>query len=476
MPGGMVDSDSLGQLAGLLGPGGFLLPDDGLAGYEVGARYDVGKAAFVARPVSVADLSRVLAFCCRNEIALVPQSGNTGLVAGSTPDMSGRQGVLSLDRLREPFELDYDNRALRVGAGIRLSEINTRLREAGLLFPIDLGADPCAGGMVATNTGGARFLRFGDVRRNTLGLTVVLADDQGTVLTLGDGLRKDNAGPDWKQCFIGTSGAFGVIAECVFNVERLPVQTAAAYLVPRGDDDVMPLLHAMEDRLGFHLSAFEGMSGAAVGHALAHVPSLRNPFPGAAVPDYVLLAEVSRTWPRREGEQPLETLLEEVLAEIWEFSGQPLADAFVGRPEEMWALRHALSEGVKSAGRLVAFDISFRRGDVMRFRSHMRTELVRRFPQVELCDFGHVGDGGVHFNLVVPHAEAGATDELVETLREMVITAAVERFGGSFSAEHGLGRRNQLFYDRYEDPRLKRLAAAFKQASSPAPVGAVSLD
>lgn len=470
----MVDRNSLRQLRDLLGPDGLLTPESGLAGYEVGARYDTGRAAFVARPASVAQVSRVLSFCCRNGIALLPQSGNTGLVAGSTPDMSGLQGILSLDRLREPFELDYDNRTLRVGAGVRLSEINARMRDAGLSLPIDLGADPCAGGMAATNTGGARFLRFGDIRRNTLGLTVVLANEQGTILELGGELRKDNTGPDWKQCFIGTSGAFGVIAECVFNLERLPVQTAAAYLVPRSDDHVMPLLRAMEERLGFHLSAFEGMSGAAISHALAHVPSLRNPFPGAAIPDYVLFAEVSRSWPRRENEQPLDAFLEEVLAEIWELAGQPLADAFTGRPDEMWALRHALSEGVKSAGRLVAFDLAFRRGDVMRFRSHMRTELARQFPEVEICDFGHVGDGGVHFNLVVPRA-AEATDELIDRLRETVITAAVEEFGGSFSAEHGLGRRNQPFYDRYEDPRLKRLAAAFKRATSPAPIGAVIL-
>jgi FAD/FMN-containing dehydrogenase len=139
----------------------------------------------------------------------------------------------------------------------------------------------------------------------------------------------------------------------------------------------------------------------------------------------------------------------------------------------MWALRHALSEGVKSAGRLVAFDLAFRRGDVMRFRSHMRTELARQFSEAEICDFGHVGDGGVHFNLVVP--AAGATGELIDRLREIVITTAVEEFGGSFSAEHGLGRRNQLFYDRYENPRSKRLAAAFKRATSPAPIGAVIL-
>jgi FAD/FMN-containing dehydrogenase len=402
----MVAAEHIANLADLLGEGGLLTGRAEMSRYENGARYDAGRAAFVARPASTEAVSAVLAYCARHSIALVPQSGNTGLVAGSTPDGSGVEGVLSLERLRSTFELDLDDRTLRVGAGYRLSEINARLEPHGLFFPIDLGADPMAGGMVATNTGGARFLRFGDVRRNTLGLKVVLGDATGTVIECGIGLRKDNTGVDWKQLFIGTSGAFGIVTECTFNLERLPQQSATAYLVPRSETHVAALLMAMEERLGTYLSAFEGMSGAAITRTLAHVEALRNPFPGGTVPDYVILVEVSRSWPRRDTEQPLEAVLEEVLAEIWNQPDEPLADAFVGPAHEMWALRHALSEGIKSAGYVVGLDLSFRRGEVMRFRRRMSDLLAREFPDVEICDFGHVGDGGVHFNLVVPREAA----------------------------------------------------------------------
>src|SRR5262249_6281669 len=151
------------------------------------------------------------------------------------------------------------------------------------------------------------------------------------------------------------------ITECVLNLERLPQQTATAFLVPQSAEHVMPLLAAMEERLGAYLSAFEGMSGNAVAAALDHVPSLRNPFQGSHIPGYLILVEVMRTWAPREGEQSLDDVLETALAEIWESDAAPLADAFVGPPAEMWALRHALSEGVKHKGKLIAFDVSFRR-------------------------------------------------------------------------------------------------------------------
>jgi FAD/FMN-containing dehydrogenase len=464
------------RLEAMLGPQGLLTHAVEMTPYESGARYDSGRAAFVARPSSAAAVSEVVAYCVRHSIPLVAQSGNTGLVGGSTPDDSGTQGVLSLERLRSTFELDVENRSLRVDAGFRLSEINVRLEPHGVFFPIDLGADPAAGGMVASNTGGARFLRFGDVRRNTLGLKVVLGDADGTSLELGGSLRKDNTGPDWKQLFIGTAGAFGIITECTFNLERLPRQAATAYLVPRSSEDALVLLNEVEERAGSYLTAFEGMSGAAIRHAFAHVESLRNPFPGGCIPAYVILVELSRSWEPRSAEQPLDAVMEDILAELWELPGEPLRDAFIGSPREMWALRHALSEGAKSAGFVVGFDLSFRRSDVMTFLSQMRALLDEEFPGVEMCDFGHIGDGGVHFNLVVARENDGSVDtEMVGRLRERVIVIAVEQYGGSFSAEHGLGRRNQHFYDRYTPERLKSMASLFKQATSPAPMGTTRL-
>jgi FAD/FMN-containing dehydrogenase len=470
----MIAQDHIDALTTLLGDKGVVTRPADMEAYETGARYDRGSAAAVLRPSTTAEVSAAVGYCVRNGIGLIPQSGNTGLVSGSTPDDSGNEVVLSLDRLSRQLELDLDNRSVRVDAGFRLSDLNRRLEEHDLFFPIDLGADPRIGGMIATNTGGSRFLKYGDVRRNTLGLKVVLADEAGTVLDLDSDLRKNNTGVDWKQIFIGTSGAFGIVTECVLNLERVPKQTAAAFLVPASGAHVLPLLNAMEERLGAYLSAFEGMSKNAIAAAFAHVPSLKNPFQGGNIPDYVILAEISRTWAPREGEQPLDSVLENVLAEIWELEGAPLADAFIGPPHEIWALRHALSEGVKHLGKLVAFDLSFRRGDIMAFCDHMKGEMPEKFPGVTVCDFGHIGDGGVHFNLVVAKDSRLMTDPSFEQrLREWVFAVAVEQYHGSFSAEHAIGRRNQAYYDFYTPEKLKEMAAGLKTLTSPGKLGSV---
>jgi FAD/FMN-containing dehydrogenase len=470
----MTTEDHIAHLRGLLGAKGVLAGKSELASYQASARGAGGAALFVVRPTTTEEASQVVSYCSRNAIHIIPQSGNTGLVSGSTPDATGTQAVLSLDRLNKRFDLDRDNRSLHVDAGFRLSEINRRLESEGLFFPIDLGSDPCIGGMISTNTGGSRFLRYGDVRRNTLGLRAVLADQEGTILDLAGCLRKNNTGVDWKQVFIGTSGVFGVITECVVNLERSPRQTATAYLVPTSRVQVMTLLSAVEDAFGNDLSAFEGISGNAFRRTLEHLPATRNPFEGGRIPNYVILLEVSRPSRPLENQAGLEALLEATLAAIWEHPNHPLADAFIGHPEEMWELRHALPEGVRSAGALISFDLSFRRGEVMRFLDVMREELPRKFPGIEICDFGHIADGGVHFNLVIPREDRRLADAaFVEALRAWVTDATVRDFAGSFSAEHGIGRKNQPVYDRFTPQKLKAMASALKMQTSPFGLGAV---
>jgi len=461
------------ELVEQLGADAVVAGDDDRSTWETGWRGDRGRAAFVVRPADTEGVAAAVRCCTRAGIRLVPQSGNTGLVAGSTPDGSGEQAVLSFARLNRTCEIDVANRTARVGAGVRLSELNARLESEGLFFPIDLAADPMLGGMVATNTGGARFLRYGDVRHHTLGLTVVLPDSEGTVLHLDRALRKDNTGPDWKQFFIGTGGAFGFVTECVLNVEPLPRERATAILVPRDEDAVLHLLRELETRLGPRLAAFELMSHNAMRHALAHAPSVRNPFSDEEIPRLALFVEIARTGAARADEPALSDVLENTLSDVWEQPREPLVDARFGPPEELWPLRHALSEGVKHAGRLFAFDLAFARADVLEFRRSMSTRLAADWPELEVCDFGHVGDGSIHFNLVGHDAERCAEPGYEEALRDAVVAHAVEDFGGSFSGEHGIGRSNQRYYDRYTPDALKTLADRFAESLGIAPAGAV---
>ncbi|MBO9706720.1 MAG: FAD-binding oxidoreductase [Caulobacter sp.] len=465
----MLNSAHTAALQAMVGPAGLVLDPAGRAAYEIPARYAPGMAAAVVRPASTAEVSAVVGYCVREGLRFVPQGANTGLAEGSTPDASGHHIVLSLDRLVAPLEVDAADRTATCGAGVRLSALNAALEPHGLFLPIDLGADPTLGGMAATNTGGARFLRYGDMRRHVLGLEVVLPDAAGTVLRLSHGLRKDNAAIALRQLFVGGCGAFGIVTEVTVEVHHRPRQTAAAILVPRDADAVLPLLQAFEAEAGTTLTAFEGMSKAAMERAIAHVPSLANPF-AEGIPDYAVLVELTRAWSPRQGEASLDEVLQQIAGDLLEREDGPLVDALFGPVEKMWTLRHSLSEGLRASGPVVGFDLSFRRRDLAAFRRQAIAMLERDFPDFALCDFGHVADGGVHFNLV------GSTDPARrETLRHAVLDLAVEGFGASFSGEHGLGRAVQAAYDRYV-PRAVQdysaaVAAVFGQGSASVRLG-----
>lgn len=468
----MTDQTALlAQLRGIVGEAHVLIGPD--PAFETGVRGDHGRALCVLRPGSTAEVSASVAACVGANVRIIPQAGNTGLVGASTPDLSGGQVLLSVARLRAAPVVDRANRSVLVEAGVRLSDLNAALEPHGLCLPIDLGADPMIGGMIGTNTGGARFIRHGDVRRAVLGLEVVLPDAQGTVLNLLRPLRKNNTGLDTRQLFIGTGGAYGVVTRAMVEVQRLPRQTATALIVPRDDQALIDILLAFEEEAGDTLSAFEGMSEAAMTATFAHVPSLRNPFAGGTVPPFAVLVELARTHSPRDGEQMLDRVLEAVLTGLWSRDDAPVADAIIGRPEAIWALRHALSEGVRTAGALAAFDLSFARADLPAFRAEAIAMLAREFPRVRVHDFGHVGDGALHFNLVWPDGAPDGAER--QAVRQAVYTLAVKGFGGSFSAEHGIGRANQDVYDHFTPDTEIRLANGIRTALGLADCGAVRL-
>jgi FAD/FMN-containing dehydrogenase len=472
----VTNHNHISALEKIIGKENILTDPHDTAPYEKGWRDDGGKAAFVLRPHNTNDVSRILSYCAKNNIHIIPQGANTGLVSGSTPDTSGAHCVLSLSRLNTIFHIDPINRTAHVGAGCKLSALNATLEEHGLYFPIDLGADPTIGGMLATNTGGGRFLKYGGVRENTLGLRAILSDEDGTLIDLLHPCRKNNTGPDLKHLFIGTSGAFGIITEALVNLAPLPQQTATALLIPRTPESVNTLLMEMERRCGNYFSAFEGMSGEAIKRALAHSPTLTNPFGRDAIPNYAILLELTRTWTPRVGEQPLTDILESILSELWAMPEEPLENALLGDPAKLWALRHALSEGVQKSGKLIAFDIAFKRGDVMNFLMQMHKQLPAQFPDIAICDFGHIGDGGVHFNLVVAKDDPRLSDNSFETnLRRWVYDCVVREYNGSFSAEHALGRKNQMFYDLYTPQNIKNINHKIKNLLCTGEISAILL-
>jgi len=460
-----MTSNLAAELRLLLGADAVLTEPDDLVRYQEGWRYGRGIALLAVRPATPQQVAATLAACRAAGVAVVPQGANTGLVGASTPDASGRMAVLSLERLNRRLEIDPVNRTARVDGGVLLSALNAALAEHGLMFPIDLGADPSLGGMIATNTGGTRLLKYGDVRHNLLGIEVALAD--GTVLEAMNQLRKNNTGLDAKQLFVGTSGVYGVITGAVVQVVPVPGQRAAALVGCASGEAALALLRALERDLADVFTAFEAISGEAMGPVFKHHDQLRNPFGAAPPPTYSVLVELASTLP--VAALDLAALLEERLGAFLETeAGEGITDVFMGRPEDFWAIRHHISEGLRAEGKVLAFDISVPRSRMAAFTTAARALLAADYPFVRCCDFGHWGDGGTHLNLV--WTEAGApipAAELVPALQARIYELAVKGFDGSYSAEHGVGPHNQRFYEAYTPSAIKAVSGALKAHLDP---------
>lgn len=455
----------LASLRTLLGESAVVVEPHELERYEKGWRYGRGKALAAVRPSSTEEVSRLLRLAGASGVRVVAQGGNTGLVGASTPDGSGEMLVLSLERLARTLEVDPVDRTVTADGGVLLSRIDAALAEQGLLFPVDLGADPSIGGMVATNTGGTRLLRYGDVRQNLLGLEAVLAD--GTVLDLTRPLRKNNTGFDARQLFVGTSGVFGVVTKVVMRAVPRPVQSVAALVGISSGSAVLGLLAHLEGRLGEVLTAFEAIGAAALAPVFRHQPRLRDPF-GGRHPAYAVLVELSSTL--GEERLALTDLLESALAERLETEGGGgITDVFPGKPTELWEIRHGVSESLRNEGEVLAFDISVPRSSMAAFVEAARETVGEGWPFVRFCDYGHWGDGGVHVNLVWDAAEAPRpADALMAELQPRLYDLAVVGFGGSYSAEHGVGPHNQAFYDLYTPPLVREVCRLLKARLDPA--------
>ena len=366
--------------------------------------------------------------------------------------------MLSLNRLNRLVEIDPVARTATVDAGVTLSQLNTAAAEHGLWFPVDLGADPQIGGMIATNTGGTRLVRYGDVRQNLLGVEAVLGD--GRVVDRLKALRKDNTGFDLKQAFVGTSGSFGIVTRAVLSLAPLPRQRVAALACCANGEAALALLSRLDREAGDALTAFETLSREALVSIERHGANLRNPFPDG-FPAYAVLIELSSTFsPER---LDLEELLGDVLAEHMESDPDSgLEDVLLGQAEDFWNWRHQVSESLAEDGRVLAFDLGLPRSSMARFTDAVREKISARWPFVRVCDFGHWGDGGTHLNLVWDDTLHPVDKTLWREMQTCVYDTCVHDFAGSFSAEHGVGPHNAAFYERYASDVQRAASGALK--------------
>jgi FAD/FMN-containing dehydrogenase len=457
-------SAPLDELRAKLTPGAVLEPADGLERYERSVLFDRrGQAAFAVRPKTVDDVRSVVRWAVRHRVRLVAQGANSGLVDAGLPDASGEMGVLSLELCRERLDIDPLDRTVTASAGWDLDGVNDRLAAHGLRVPVDVGSNPLIGGMISTNTGGTNVVRYGDVRRLTRGVQVVVADEDATVLDLLAAVRKNNAGLDLKQLFIGAAGTLGIVTAATMDVAVLPRQRAVAWVGVSGDRGAFALLQVLERRAGELLTSFEMMSGRMLQLRARHKPDLRQPFPLDAIPPLALLIELSSTIDPASGLDVAQLLAEIIGAHA---ADGTVIDAVFGPPEQMWAMRHGIDE-TAAEGYQFWVDVCFARSAIADFRARFDELLDARYPGWEFIDLGHYGDGGLHAAGMYPfRLGREPPPEEVEALRGEVYEL-VSELGGSFSAEHGIGPSNAAYYHAYTPTDVQRLSGRLKAVFDP---------
>ncbi|MCO8169217.1 FAD-binding oxidoreductase [Pseudomonas sp. 21LCFQ02] len=423
-----------------------------------------GQVQAIVRPGCTAEVAAVVRLCGEHDAPLVVQGGNTGLMAGATPDASGRSVLVLLERLNQVREVDTDNDTLTVEAGCILAHVQQVARQAGRLFPLSLGAEgSCTiGGNLGTNAGGTAVLRYGNVRELTLGLEVVTAD--GEIWNGLRGLRKDNTGYDLRDLFIGSEGTLGIITAATLKLFALPRSRCTAYVAFASLTDAVRMLSHARDGLGAGLTGFELLSRECLALLKEQFADSVLPFAELHDPWYALIELSSNQ------AQPLaQAQFEHVLAGALET--ELISDAVIAQSlaqsEAMWQLRENMSEAQGRAGRNMKHDISLPVSRIAAFVDHTGALLQQQFPGVRHFTFGHLGDGNLHYNVAHPIGQSVEAHMANYAALSQCVHDSVQAHGGSISAEHGIGQRKRELLPRYKSAVELDLMRRIKQALDP---------
>ena len=400
-----------------------------------------GHALCIVEPVSTGEVSAVMRFCHAARIAVTPIGGNTGLVGGAV--LHGGVG-LSLRRMNRILSISSEDSTMVVEAGCILQHLQEAAAAEGMLMPISLSAEGSCqiGGNIATNAGGMAALRYGVTRQQVLGLEVVLPD--GTVLDNLSRLRKDNAGYDLKQLFIGSEGTLGVITAAVLRLEPAPLSRETAILAVQDVRQALAVLNRLRQRFGADIAAAELIEGAYLDLVLTEFPEAQPPF--RPLPPWCLLIALASP----QAEAGLAEALETALMELAE--GDLIQDAVIARnlaqAHAIWDLRHNISAAARMAGPNISNDSSVPLDCQAEYVRRTREAILAHDPAARPLYVGHLGDGNLHLVILFPrdHFPDRAAFTAAEERFGALIDAIVMDLGGSITAEHGVGLsyRNRL--------------------------------
>jgi FAD/FMN-containing dehydrogenase len=458
------EAGTLTDLQAAVGAGNWRdAPDDVDAYVHDFRRLYHGATPLVLLPRDTSEVSRILAICHRDEVAVVPQGGNTGYCGGATPDESGSQIVLAMHRMNRVRSLDAGNYSMIIEAGSTLAAAQAAARDASRFFPLSLGSEGSAqiGGNLSTNAGGTAVLRYGMMRDLVLGLEVVLAD--GRILSALKSLRKDNTGYDVKSLFIGAEGTLGVITAAALKLFPPPTDVATALVGVGAPEHALDLLVRLRAAAGDQLTAFELLPRRAVELTVAHVGGVANPLDQPAA--WYVLVELSSPNPRQELAALLSAQLE--LAAAAATVDNAIVASSIAQSQAMWKLRESVPEAQRRQGASLKHDVSVPISAMPRLLAQ-GTQLAHSLaPEGEVIAYGHVGDGNLHFNLSQrPGAPLQAFLARKSVLEEAIFDL-VESLGGSISAEHGIGRLRAAQFAARTDPVELTVMQQLKRALDP---------
>ena len=454
----------LETLRGIVGAANVMTEGDLRAWEEDWRKRDRGKALAVVRPSSTSQVAAVVSACAAAGTSIVAQGGNTGLVGGSTPDSSGTQVLLSMQRMNRVRGLDTANLTITVEAGCVLQSLQEVAQDQGLLFPLSLAAEgSCTiGGNLGTNAGGTQVVRYGNARELCLGLEVVTA--QGEIWDGLTGLRKDNTGYDLRDLFIGSEGTLGIITAATMKLYPLPAATVTAWAAVPSLDAAVALLGLAHRKLGAGLTGFEVMGQFALELVAKHYGQLRVPFHQQS--PYCVLLENSDHQSEPHAREQFEQLLEVAMTEGW-VTDAVVAES-IAQGQQLWQVRESIPLAQAEEGLNIKHDISIQVSRIPAYCHETDALLRDAIPGVRLVNFGHLGDGNLHYNVQAPEgADMAAFLRDHEAQVNSIVYDAVSRYDGSISAEHGIGSLKRDKLEQHKSPVALNLMRAIKYAVDP---------
>jgi FAD/FMN-containing dehydrogenase len=466
-----VDAAVVDRFRPLLGPKGVIDSPDDIAPWthDWRGRFH-GATPAILSPASTAEVAAAVALAARLGVPLVPQGGNTSMVGGATPPADGSALILSLRRMNRIRSLSAQDALAVCEAGVILSTLHDAAAQAGMRFPLSLGAKGSAtiGGLISTNAGGTQVLRHGTMRALVEGIEAVLPD--GSIHHSLAALKKDNRGYDLKQILIGAEGTIGIVTAASLRLVPAIGDRAVGWVGVASPAQALALLRLLEARMGDLVEGFEIIADDGLGHVLSHIPALRSPI-GTRTPWHVLVeADLPAQDAAHAGPCATERL-ETALAAAFE-AGIAIDAAIAAneaQAETFWRIRESLSEAERAQGPALQFDVSVPVPAMPAFMTNAAAQAERVFPGCTASSFGHLGDGNVHFHVRAPRGTgdgpawiAAQGKTISAFVHDMVVAA-----GGSISAEHGIGQMKRAELGRLAEPARITAMRAIKTAFDP---------